>query len=438
MTRSSIGIDNRWYALSVFFVIYLFNYLDRTILSVLQVPIKQELGLTDGQLGAVNGLVFAVFYTTASVPIGRLADRAVRRTVLAVSLFVWSAMTAAMGMIEGFVLLVILRIGVAIGEAGSVPSIHSMISDYFPPDRRATALSLLGLAVPIGMVGAFAGGGWLATTIGWRDAFLYIGLLGIAIVPLLLTVAEPARGRYDHGTTDLPSMRQALLYLWRLRSFRYLAIAGGLNAYVQYAMLSWNAPFYARVFNLGLGEIAGWLALMQGLGGGLGIYLGGFLADFTGRRDLRGNLLVPGAGIAIVVPFGALQYLTSSLPVSLACGFVTSACVIFFFSPIVSAAHKLVLPRMRALTSAMLVLIVNLIGVGLGPLVTGVLSDYLANNFGLGAASLRYAIASALLLGIVSALCWWRAASHFTGEAERPHDRVERETTAALPLQPIG
>jgi len=430
----NLGSDNRWYALLVFFSVSVFNYLDRTILSILQVPVKHDLGLSDSQMGALTGLAFAVFYTTFSLPIARLADRTTRKVVIAVSLVVWSVMTAMMGLATSFAVLALLRIGVAIGEAGSVPAVHSMISDYFPPERRATALSLWGLSLPIGMMFGFTMGGWLVANIGWRDAFLYIGVAGIFLAPLLLlTVREPQRGRYDLTPTDLPSVGGALRLLWSLRSFRLLAMAGGLNAYVQQAMLAWNAPFYSRVFELPISRVGIYLALMHGVGGLIGVYCGGFFADRIGGRNSRGYLMVPALGVLTVAPVGLIQYLTTNIHLSIVCGVITSAVVVFYFAPIVSAAHMLVLPRMRALTSAMLVLIVNLVGVGLGPFVTGAISDFLIRSYGLAAASLRYAIASAMLVAVLSAILWWRASLHFVGERNSVIEKSDVAETLPKP-----
>ena len=417
MNRFNVGLDNRWYALAVFFAIAVVNYLDRTLLAILQVPIKHELGLTDAQMGGLIGLAFAIFYTGFSLPIARLADRTMRKAVIAACLVIWCTATALTSVAVGFAALVALRIGVAIGEAGSVPATHSMISDYFAPQQRATALSLLGLSLPLGTLLGFELGGWLAGNVGWREAFLYIGVAGALLAPLLmLTVREPERGRHDHAATELPSLGQAFGLLWRLRSFRLLALAGGLTAYVQHTMLAWNAPFYSRVFGLPLSDVAGYLALMNGAGGAVGLYCGGYLADRIGKRQPHGYLMVPALGVLAVAPIGALQYLSPDTTVSLVCGFFTSAFIVFYFAPIVSAAHMLVLPRMRALTSAMLVLIVNLIGVGLGPLVTGRISDMLAVEH--GQASLRYAITAAMVVALAAAWLWWRASLHFV--LERP------------------
>ncbi len=315
-----------------------------------------------------------------------------------------------------------------------MPAVHSMISDYFPPERRATALSLWGLSLPIGMMFGFTMGGWLVANIGWRDAFLYIGVAGIFLAPLLLlTVREPQRGRYDLTPTDLPSVGGALRLLWSLRSFRLLAMAGGLNAYVQQAMLAWNAPFYSRVFELPISRVGIYLALMHGVGGLIGVYCGGFFADRIGGRNSRGYLMVPALGVLTVAPVGLIQYLTTNIHLSIVCGVITSAVVVFYFAPIVSAAHMLVLPRMRALTSAMLVLIVNLVGVGLGPFVTGAISDFLIRSYGLAAASLRYAIASAMLVAVLSAILWWRASLHFVGERNSVIEKSDVAETLPKP-----
>jgi MFS family permease len=419
LPRFAVGSSNRWVVLFILSLVSVFNYLDRTILSILQVPIKAELGLTDSELGALTGLSFALFYTTFALPIARLADRTVRKWVIAGALIVWSVMTGLTGFATSFAMLVVLRIGVAIGEAGSVPASHSVISDYFRPGARATALSFWGLSLPVGTMIGFLGGGWLIEHLGWRQTFMVFGVAGTLFAPLLLMlVREPVRGRYDDAddVQTQPPFGEALRILWNLRAFRYIAMAGALNGFVQHAMLNWNAPFFIRVHGMPLESVAGWLAVMNGLGAGLGIYLSGLLSDFWGRHYVRGYLLVPAIGVLAVAPLGLVQYMTSSTHLALMLGILTSTLVVLYYSCIVSVSHALVPPRMRAFTSAMLVTVANLIGLGLGPLLTGALSDLLARSYGLETTSLRYALSAVMVVAIAAAFLWYRASEWLVRE----------------------
>jgi MFS family permease len=228
-------------------LVSMFNYIDRTVLSVLQEPIKRELGLSDAQLGLLTGLAFALFYATLSLPIARLADRLNRRNIIAASLTMWSAMTALSGLAAGFASLVTFRIGVALGEAGSVPASHSIIADYYPPEKRVTALALWGLGLPAGIMVGYASGGWIAATLGWRLAFAVVGGAGLVLAPLVvLLVKEPLRGAFasaPQAASERISLGEALATLWKLRTYRYMLIGTTLHAFAQYAMMSWTAPF---------------------------------------------------------------------------------------------------------------------------------------------------------------------------------------------------
>jgi len=282
-TTSAAGL--RRMMLVMLGLVSMFNYIDRTVLSVLQEPIKRELGLSDGQLGLLTGLAFALFYATLSLPIARLADRFNRRNIIAASLATWSGMTALSGLATGFGSLVAFRIGVALGEAGSVPASHSIIADYYPPEKRVTALASWGLALPAGIMLGYASGGWIASALGWRLAFGVIGVAGLALAPLvLLLVREPARAGSSGSTRteQAPPLGEAMRFLWRLRTYRYMLIGTTLHAFAQYAMMSWSAPFYMRVHHMPLADVASWLALMNGLGGGIGIY---WVAACRTRRD---------------------------------------------------------------------------------------------------------------------------------------------------------
>lgn len=387
-------------------LVSMFNYIDRTVLSVLQEPIKSELGLSDGQLGLLTGLAFALFYATLSVPIARLADRFNRRNIIAASLATWSGMTALSGLATGFGSLVAFRIGVALGEAGSVPASHSIIADYYPPEKRVTALALWGLALPAGIMLGYASGGWIASALGWRLAFGVIGVAGLALAPLfLLLVREPARTGADLSTRteQAPPLGEAMRFLWRLRTYRYMLIGTTLHAFAQYAMMSWSAPFYMRVHHMPLADVASWLAVMNGLGGGIGIYLGGRLSDAAGSRNPAGRVWVSAAAMLLMVPAALVQFLVPSLTASLAFGFVATMLMFFYYGPIIGVPQSVVPPRIRALTSAVTLLVFNLFGLGLGPAVTGFLSDHLAAADGMHDTSLRYALAAVVLFSLAGA-----------------------------------
>jgi MFS family permease len=409
----------KWYVLGVLILIGIFNYIDRQSLAILQIPIKRELGLSDTQLGALTGLAFAFLYTSMALPIARLADRSNRTLLLATALGVWSLMTAASGLAIGMLTLAMTRMGVALGEAGCAPTTHSLISDYFPRGQRATAIGMWTLTFPIGTMLGFVAGGWLTTAFGWREAFAVLGFSGLALVPLvLLTVREPKRGAMDVSfvASEQPSWMSAIRTLWSLRAFRHATFAGALVDYTLYATLNWNAPFYNRVFGLSMNEIAAHLALLSGLGGGLGVYLGGALADRFGRRDARWYMWVPAIAALAAVPVMMVQYFTTVPRLSLLAGFLPALCLSSFLAPLVATGQMLVPATLRAFTSAVLALVVNIVGLGLGPLVTGMLSDLLVARYGVGNDSLRYAIAASAIAALWGAAHFMRAAMFIRDE----------------------
>ena len=368
-------------ALFALFVVSAFNYFDRTILSVLQIPIKTELGLSDGQLGALTGFTFALFYATLSLPIARLADRYNRRIIVAISLAIWSAMTALCGFATGFASLAFFRIGVAIGEAGSVPASVSLIADYYPPHRRAMAVSVWGLALPAGLLIGYGSIGALANAVGWRLAFAIVGGIGVLIAPLVLAmVGNPIRGRLDGAgakaaaVPPLP-LGQALALLWRTPAYRWVAIAGMFHGFSQYAMMTWNAPFFVRTHHLSLRDVSFLMALLSGVAGAIGMYGSGWLTDRLAIHDRRWRVWIMGASVAATVPCALVQYLASSTNVSIVAAGFSSMLMIAYYGPIVAATQSAVPPTMRAFGNAMLLLTFNLFGLGLGPLAAGALSD---------------------------------------------------------------
>ncbi len=258
------------YVLGVLFLVYVFNFIDRQILSILLEDIKQDLGVSDTAMGFLTGIAFALFYTVAGIPIARWADVGVRRSIIALGLVIWSAMTAMSGLVRSFGELVAARIGVGIGEAAGSPPAHSLIADYFPPERRATAFSIYNMGINVGIMFGFFAGGWINEYFGWRQAFLVVGLPGVALALVVrFTIREPERGATEPMASDEDAEPPMVVFrfLWSLRSFRHLAIAGGLQAFAAYGFIQWAPTFLRRVHELGSGEAGTYLGLIIGLGG---------------------------------------------------------------------------------------------------------------------------------------------------------------------------
>jgi MFS family permease len=385
--------SSAYYALGVLTLVYSFNFIDRQLLAILQESIKADLGLSDSQLGLLTGVAFAVFYVTAGIPIARWADRSNRRNIVALSLAVWSGMTAVSGMAQNYLQLLLARIGVGVGEAGGSPPSHSMISDIFPVHQRASALGFYSTGVNVGILFGFLLGGWLNEYFGWRIAFLVVGAPGILLALLVrFTVAEPIRGLSENKqVSDRPiPVTEVLALLWSRRSFRHLAVASGLTAFVAYSIISWGASYFIRSHGMSTGELGTWLALIMGLGGAIGAFGGGVIADRLGNRDKRWYVWVPAIAGMLATPFIVATYSVDSAYLALLCSVVPGVMGNVFLGSTVATVHGLVGVRMRAMSSAVFFFILNIIGLGLGPFSVGLLSDYLAPDY--GQESLRYAM----------------------------------------------
>jgi predicted MFS family arabinose efflux permease len=418
-SRAGGSASTRRLALFALFLVSAFNYIDRTIVSLLQIPIKADLGLSDGQLGALTGLAFALFYATLSLPIARLADRLDRRWIIVVSLAIWSAMTALCGLATSFAMLVVLRIGVAIGEAGSVPASVSLIADYYPPHRRATAMSTWGLALPAGLMVGYAGAGWLGALLGWRLAFAVIGGAGLLLAPIILAIlAEPKRGSADTAAPLAPALPigASLGVLWRAKGFRYVVIAGMLHGFTQYSMMTWNAPFFSRTHGLSLGTVALLMALLSGGAGAIGMFASGWLTDRLIKRDARWRVWIMALVVGITVVVALVQYLTRSTPIAIGAATIAAATMIAYYGPILAATQSATPPTMRAFGNAVLLLCFNLFGLGLGPWLTGLLSDALVPLA--GQAALRFALAIMLVPSAIGALVFLYAARFFDNDSQ--------------------
>ena len=383
----------RNYALGVLVVVYTFNFIDRQILSILLEPIKQDLGLSDSALGMLTGFAFALFYATLGIPIARFADRSNRRNLIAWALAIWSAMTAVSGLAQNFWHLLLARIGVGVGEAGCSPPAHSILADYFPTENRATALGIYSLGIPFGILFGFIAGGWLNEFFGWRVAFFIVGVPGLLLAILVrFTLREPPRGMAEGRVADeeQPTIMETFRFLWSKRSFRHMAVGGGLTAFVGYGVITWVPSFLIRSYGMSTGDVGTYLGLILGIPGGIGIALGGYLADRYGSRDTRWYLWIVSVALIASTPLFFGVYLSSTAFASLMFLILPILLGNFYQATTFSQTQGLVSLRMRSVSAAVLLFILNMIGLGAGPQAVGILSDILQPSY--GDESLRYAL----------------------------------------------
>ena len=391
----------RNYVLLVLTGVYTFNFIDRQILVILQESIKADLGLSDTQLGLLTGFAFALFYVTLGIPIARWADRSNRKNIIALSLTIWSAMTAISGFVLNYWQLLLARIGVGIGEAGGSPPAHSIISDYFPAEKRATALSIYSMGIYIGILFGYLAGGWIDQYFGWRMAFLAIGIPGILYALIVFfTIKEPTKGQADklqQKEAEASNLIAVTNHLLSYKTFVYLAFACGLTTFGSYGVGNFTPPFLARVHGLDSATIGTWLSLSSGIGGGLGTFLGGYLADKLGRKDVRWYLWISIlAGAFKLIP-ATIIFFSENAQLVLISTFFSTFAVGVFLGPSLAVIHNLVTAKMRAFASAILFFVLNLIGLGFGPMVIGMVSDYLEPTY--QQYSLRWALKRLFLYG---------------------------------------
>ena len=410
----------RNYALGVLVVVYTFNFIDRQILSILLEPIKQDLGLSDSALGMLTGFAFALFYATLGIPIARFADRSNRRNLIAWALAIWSAMTAVSGLAQNFWHLLLARIGVGVGEAGCSPPAHSMLADYFPTENRATALGIYSLGIPFGILFGFIAGGWLNEFFGWRVAFFIVGVPGLLLAILVrFTLREPPRGMAEGRVADeeQPTIMETFRFLWSKRSFRHMAVGGGLTAFVGYGVITWVPSFLIRSYGMSTGDVGTYLGLILGIPGGIGIALGGYLADRYGARDTRWFLWIVSVALIASTPLFFGVYLSSTAFASLMFLILPILLGNFYQATTFSQTQGLVSLRMRSVAAAVLLFILNMIGLGAGPQAIGILSDILQPSY--GDESLRYALL------ILSTVQIWAAYHYYQAGKSLKDDLVK-------------
>ena len=402
--------DNRAYVLFILVVVYTFNFLDRQIIGILAVPIKADLGLSDSQLGLMGGLAFALFYTGLGIPVAMLADRFSRTWIMTGALTIWSAMTAVSGLATNFWQLFAARLGVGIGEAGGVAPAYSLISDFFPPNQRARALSIYSFGIPIGSALGIAFGGIIASMLDWRVAFFIVGLAGIALAPIFrLTIKEPPRGRFDHKRNDgpAPSLKTILRTLSHKRSFWLISLAASCSSMMGYGLFFWLPSFFVRSYDMTLLNASLFYGAILLIGGIAGVWAGGWLGDRLGQMKRSRYLNIPALAFIVSVPFFVLAILSPTLTLTFFVLLIPTGLGLAWLGPVISVIQHLVPPNMRATASAVFLFIINLIGIGVGTLAIGAMSDGLQSQYGND--SLRYSILAGTGFYILAATLYFLA-----------------------------
>lgn len=408
------------YVLVLLLVAYITNYADRMILSVLMPAIKAEFAVSDAALGFLAGTAFAIFYATLGVPIAIMADRGNRKLIISISIAIWSVMTAVCGLAQGFWQFAAARVGVGVGEAGGSPPAHAIISDLFTTKSRATALSIYALGVPFGLFVGLYGGAQVAAEYGWRMAFFVLGLPGLVVAALVwFTVREPKRGAADGVTTlgDAPSLVATVRHMLKQRSLVHVFIGATITTLVGYAGVQWWPTFMMRSHALEMKDLSLFLALVFGLAGGLGTFLGGYLADLFSKRDVKWMPRVVTMATVVGLPFGIAIYLVPDSAVVFALIGIPAMMGAVYLPPTYAMTQGLVEVKMRTVASALLLFVINLIGMGLGPLLAGAMSDYLTPQYGKDA--LAYSLLALSFLNIWAAAHYWIAGNSFEADLKR-------------------
>jgi len=425
----------RRYALSLMLGIYILNFLDRQVINILAEPIKRDLNLADWQIGMMSGLAFALFYTVLGVPIARFAETRNRPFIIAGALTVWSAFTALCGLAQNFVQLCLFRIGVGVGEAGCTPPAHSLITDYVPKSKRASALAFYSMGVPLGSLLGMAMGGIVADAYGWRVAFFVAGLPGVLFALVTFFTLKETRSRLKAdvaaASAAQPRFGQAMKLLASKRTFWLLAFAAALKSFISYGQAPFVASFFLRnhteqvaslaaAFNLqSVGFLGLALGIISGIFGAISSVLGGWIADKTSAGDVRNSMLAPALAVLVSVPVFILALQVEDARAALAILIIPYLLNYFWYGPVYGTTQGIVPPNMRATAAAILLFVINLIGLGLGPLAVGLLSDYVSVGLGLGPAEgIRWALIIASCFGVLSAALFWMARKTIVQEME--------------------
>ena len=400
------------YALGLMFMVTVFNFTDRFVLSILIDPIQKDIGLSDSQMGLLTGIAFAIVYATLNVPIGRLADRFNRVRIIAIAVMVWSGFTAHFGLAANYSQMILARIGLAAGEAGGINPIYSIIGDYYPARQRGTAVAIITLGGSVGTMIGFALAGLLNDLVGWRMTFVYLGLAGAILGPLVLfTLKEPLRGLSDGIVIKEDSAREsfgeAVAELWGRRSYVFLLIGMGIAGIGSMGPMIWFPTFFIRKFGVTTTEIGAWSAIGSVIPMAISTLVGGVLFDRLYRKNPRWGFWMPAIGMVIGTPAMILQLFMPSLPMSILVGVVPALTAGLLPPPLIAISLALSGARLRTLGGAFMAMALYLVGMGIGPSLIGVISQLglpfvsgnsiIALGMAIGFASLFYVISAGVL-----------------------------------------
>jgi MFS family permease len=373
--------ERAWF-LGVMFVINLFAYADRTVVGAVAQAMKVDLSLNDKQIALLNGFAFALFYSVLGLPIARLAERFSRVKIIAVAVGLWSVFASLCGVAGSFVHLLLFRVGVGVGEAGFNPPVQSLVSDHYRAGQRSRAIGVIGLGGAIGPALGAIGGGYIAQQGSWREAFIIIGLPGLLLFPIAwLTLREPPRGWADGAAHDAqvsPGMLETFGFLLRKPAFISVLIAGAVGSFATNLVQQFTAPYLIRTFSIGSAKAGLLLGLISAVAVTIGVLGGGIVADRLAQRDRRWLMWTPAIGVGLSAPVYVVALLQSSLAAA-EIGLLISAVGAFtYYSPTIATIQDMAPPRMRASASFLFSFAMILIGAGLGPVMTGALSDHFA------------------------------------------------------------
>ena len=407
---NEVSDRQRRYTLLMLVLVFTSSHVDRQIMGILGQPIKESLLISDTQLGLLTGIMFAVFYATLGMPMAMWADRNNRRNLISFSVFLWSLMTAMCALATNFVQLLLLRIGVGVGEAGSNPPSHSIIADLYPPEKRSTAMAIFGTGINWGILIGFLVGGWINEWYGWQAAFVIVGLPGILLALLVrFTVVEPSRGHSEALQQEVaaPGFWEVVGFIWRNSVLRHIVVAGALVSFAGYASVIWIPIYLVRIHDMGTGEVGSYLALLIGVGGAIGIYLGGRIADFMAAR--RGQQWLPwvvAISSLITLPLLFIAFMATTPMMAIAAYALPAMLGTLYVAPGFALIQNSTPLEMRSVAAAINLFVTNIIGLGLGPFTVGFFSDVFSQTY--GEDGLRWGLATTIVILIWGVIHYWR------------------------------
>jgi MFS family permease len=426
LAQPTVSPAYRTYALWLLMLIYVVSFLDRQVINILAEPIKIELKLSDTQLGLLSGFAFGIVYTFLGFPLARAADRYNRPWIIAGCLTAWSGFTIACGQAKNFTQLVIFRGGVGVGEAGCTPTSHALIADYTPKEKRARALAFFAMGTPIGSLMGLALGGYLADAMGWRQAFLFAGLPGLLFAVLAVTTLKEPRRQLAKAaaetTANVASFADTFRYLLKKEAFWFLAFGAGIRSWLGYGIAPFLPSFFYRCHGPEMAQLGAQfgmkpqtfvglaIGLMTGVGGAIGSWSGGQIADRFGARDMRVFGSVPAASVLIAAPLVFFNYLTPNGGLALLLTLIPSILGTLWYGPVYASAQGMVPQNMRAMSASIMLFVINFLGLVCGALSVGAVSDFFNKGMGLGSAEgVRWALVTATAVGLLSSILFWMA-----------------------------